>query len=137
MQDIANKICLDGLAKEKRRNEEERSWSKFRDEGFSFRSGGIGDSWINDDAAGTRAEKRRKGGNKSVATNMSLARLFIGQKGQDVYLRPDLWLGHCFKGGDTVFSRTSRGLGSFFFPFFSFFLEIEPCNVLNESSTIS
>lgn len=45
----------------------------------------------------TRAEKHRKGGNKSVATNMSVARLFIDQEGHDVTLACT-WPGHCFEG---------------------------------------
>lgn len=35
--------------------------------------------WI---TVGEEHEKRRKGGNKSVATNMSVARLFIGTRGR-------------------------------------------------------
>lgn len=73
----------------------------------------------------TRAEKHRKGGNKSVATNMSLARLFIGQEGQDV-TSARIWPGHCFEREDTVFSCTSRELAS----------AIGPCNVVTSFSTI-
>lgn len=56
---------------------EGRRWSKFRYEAFFFFFFFF-EAWSIREGHG----KRRKGGNKSVATNMSVARLFIGARGR-------------------------------------------------------
>lgn len=71
MQDIVNKICPGGWC-----GGGGRGWSKFQYEAFFFLF--FFQAWWIREGHG----KRRKGGNKSVATNMSVARLFIGARGR-------------------------------------------------------
>lgn len=72
MQDIVNKICPGGWCRGRggggRNSGTKRSFFFF----FFLKRGG----------SERGHEKRRKGGNKSVATNMSVARLFIGARGR-------------------------------------------------------